>query len=392
MQPCIAKRPFPNTYNKIHIFNDQLSEGMTSRQVRFAATHYDGTQKMRRSKTRDLRRFNSRFLVLHYRLGEGLGNSSQIINGDSWVPEWPETTQPEWFYQYGGADVYYDTWGWYFMDLDNSSWRTFWTTQVLSQLANNENDGLFADSYSVPNYFGGSDFTPDLPDYDVDFENEWSTKLEDFARYTKNRFGNEHYLISNVGHWVTTRDRTSYLGTNGVMIEGFGAWDATTPFALVDWKLQMNRILGMQKIGKVIIAQSYLDSASQRRARMFFVSNYLLVKDTHTYINMDMGYGPEWFREYGIRLGRPIKRAPSNIRSLYSRLRVFRRVYSNGWALVNPTSTRRTVRFGRYLYNVTASGGGFVDGYARANGKLYYRRMNRITLAPYSGAVVVKSK
>lgn len=394
---AFAKRNLPLTTDRIHVFNDQLSEGMTSRQVRFAATHYDGTQKMVRSETRRFRKYNPNFVVLHYRLGEGLGYQSNgewiyIIDGDNWIREWPDVTQPEWFYQYGGSNVFNNTYGWYLMDLDNVAWRTYWSDQVISQMANNENDGLFADSFSVPNYFGGNSFTPNLPDLSQGFEDEWSDKIEKFSRYLKQRFGNDYYLIPNAGNWVNGRDKTSYLGTNGVMIEGFGAWDATTPFDIEDWKLQMNRILNMQRYGKVIIAQSYLDSASQRKARMFFLSNYLLIKDKHTYINMDLGFELEWFPEYEINIGRPVSRAPSNTKSLYTRQRVYRRVYTNGWALLNPTNSSRTIRLGRYLFQVVPSGGGFVDNEGRVSGKLSYRKVNKITLRPGTGTVLLKRK
>src|SRR5690348_13490255 len=65
-------RPWPSTASGIHVFNDQLASGMSDAQVRFAARHYDGTQKMVRSEADRLRATNPRFLILHYRLGEGL--------------------------------------------------------------------------------------------------------------------------------------------------------------------------------------------------------------------------------------------------------------------------------------------------------------------------------
>src|SRR4051794_33211995 len=66
-------RPWPNSASGIHVFNDQLASGMSDAQVRFAARHYDGAQKLLRSEAGRLRAVNPRFLVLHYRLGEGLG-------------------------------------------------------------------------------------------------------------------------------------------------------------------------------------------------------------------------------------------------------------------------------------------------------------------------------
>jgi hypothetical protein len=43
------------------------------------------------------------------------------------------------------------------MELDDTGWRAWWSGQLIRQLQDNEDDGVFADSYSIPNYFGGSD-------------------------------------------------------------------------------------------------------------------------------------------------------------------------------------------------------------------------------------------
>ena len=46
---------------------------MSDAQVAFAVTHYDGTQKMTRDQADRLRAADPDFLILHYRLGHGLG-------------------------------------------------------------------------------------------------------------------------------------------------------------------------------------------------------------------------------------------------------------------------------------------------------------------------------
>ena len=73
--------------------------------VQFCATHYDGCQKMLRSDANLLRDYNPNFLILHYRLGLGLGYREpdalgdptgpyiMIIEGDNWVREWPAVAQ-----------------------------------------------------------------------------------------------------------------------------------------------------------------------------------------------------------------------------------------------------------------------------------------------------------
>ena len=159
-------RVFPNTTDGIFVFNDQITPGRLSEaQVRFAATHYVGSQKMTRPEARQLRRYNPNFLVLHYRLAQALGHSPAdencrptgdfitIVRGDEWVREWPgdEVVVEEWFYHWQGSRVYGCDWGHYLMDLDNPAWREWWSARVIEELIANENDGVFADSFHVPN-------------------------------------------------------------------------------------------------------------------------------------------------------------------------------------------------------------------------------------------------
>src|SRR5262245_36756898 len=66
-------RPVPDTSDGIHVFNDQIHPGLTQAQVNFCARRYAGTQKLTLADASRLRAVNPDFLVLHYRLGMGLG-------------------------------------------------------------------------------------------------------------------------------------------------------------------------------------------------------------------------------------------------------------------------------------------------------------------------------
>ncbi len=182
-------RPLPDTTAGIHVFNDQLG-WLSLGQTTFAATHYAGTQKMTRADADALRAVNPDFVILHYRLGLGLGyratsggctpNGAYLyVIDDTWTQEWPgdAAAQDSWFYRSGSQRVYQCGWGWYLMQLDDPSWRSWWSDQVLAQMANNDDDGLFADSFSVPNYLGGNTFNPPLPGYDPAFEAEWTARM-----------------------------------------------------------------------------------------------------------------------------------------------------------------------------------------------------------------------
>jgi hypothetical protein len=405
--PGVA-RPWPDTTNGIHVFNDQLTQlrDLTDAQVTFAATHYAGTQKMVRSDADRLRALNPNFLILHYRLGHGLGYRLPqggcqptgayfyIIEGNGWVQEWPGegVVQPGWFFPWAGQPrVLNCDWGWYLMEISDAAYRSWWIGEVLRQLAANDNDGLFADSLSVPNYLGYDHYQPSLPAINVTFETAWAARIQDWIAYVKGQFGSRYLLIPNVGNWVTTRETTDYRGADGVMIEGFAEWDAGSPFDLTDWQLQMERILGLTRLGKILILQPYTDGATTDR--MFLLANYLLVKGTRSFINLDTGLHPEWWPEYGIPIGSYTSGIPAEISVLYdSAAGIYRRPYTNGQVLVNPSTASRTVALGGTYYLATPVGGGGVpaDGDISA-WRVDYTAVTSVTLEPGRGAVLLNA-
>ncbi len=401
-------RAFPDTTGRIGIFNDQITGlgGLTEAQVRFAATHYVGTQKMTRRDADRLRAIRPEFLILHYRLGISLGYRApdtscrptggfiSVIDGD-WVTEWPgdAAVKDDWFYKYGGQRVFNCDWGWYLMDTDNAAWRQAWLEAVLRQLEANDDDGLFADSVSVPNGFGADRYTPPLPPIDIPWEEGWSRRIERWLTLVRSTFAGRYRLIPNAGGWVTTRDTTDYSAADGVMIEGFSRWGPGSAFAPADWKLQMNRILGLERQNKIIIAQSYLGAAADIESRTFYLANYLLIKGAQTYLNMELSSAPEWFPEYELPLGRYTEPIPGAVDDLFrAPWGVYARRYVNGLALVNPGSTTRTVPLDRLYRIVTPAGGGIVP----ADGDISSWRVNlapvtSVTLGPNRAAVLLVS-
>ncbi|HOU12916.1 MAG TPA: putative glycoside hydrolase [Anaerolineae bacterium] len=401
-------RPFPDTTNGIHVFNDQLAN-MSEEQFQFAATHYAGTQKMTRDDADHLRTYNPNFVILHYRLGLGLGyrgieNGCEptgdwlaIIEGNDWVQEWPGDANvvEEWFYHWPEAStthVLNCDWGWYLMNLDNAAWRAYWSGEILRQFQANAADGLFADSFSVPNYLGYDRYNPNLPEIDNTFESQWTTRLNNFMAYMQQGDLAAYHFIPNAGFWVTSRETTNYGLADGVMLEGFGGWGYGNYFDLADWQLQMDRILGLVNQDKIILAQQYIN-AEDVNDRMFLLGSYLLIKGRYTYLNFDLDLDPEWFPEYSIPIGSPVGGIPANIAALWNAgWGVYTRAYSNGRVLVNPTATTQTVALGQTYYRATPNGGGFVpaDGDVSA-WTVSYTPVTSVELAPNRGAVLLNA-
>src|SRR5581483_6817337 len=123
----------PNTTVGIHVFSDQLPDGLSPPLLRFAATHYAGAQKLGLTETKALKKINPRFFMIQYRLALGLGYSTSIRFGDAWPREWPANPQPRWFALWHGQRVR-SSWGWYLTNPDNPSWRAYYTQQLRRQI------------------------------------------------------------------------------------------------------------------------------------------------------------------------------------------------------------------------------------------------------------------
>jgi len=401
----VSARRFPDTTRGVHIFSDQLSTGMSDDQWSFSATHYAGTQKMLRIDADRLRAMNPSFVILHYRLGLGLGYRAPesrcqptgdwlaVIEGNDWVREYPNSVEENWFYRYpeGSANrVYNCDWGWYLMNLDDSGWRSYWQGEVLRQVQANDDDGVFMDSLSVPNYMGYDHYDPSLPAVDEAFENAWSNRISGWLSWLQTQPMGGYYILPNVGNWINSRDRTNYSPADGVMVEGFAIEADQSPYPYSDWQLQMNRVLGLVVQDKVVIGQSYV---SGNQERMFVLGTYLLVKGTRTFLSIVQGEGPEWYPEYDIRIGAATQSAGSDIANLYDPLKhVYRRTFDNGFVLLNAqdsSGTTVTVNLGGTYYLAQTSGGGPVSLSGTPAGQFSYQAVTRVTLPPYSAAVLL---
>jgi hypothetical protein len=190
---------------------------------------------------------------------------------------------------------------------------------------------------------------------------------------------------------ITSRETTAYSLADGVMVEGFGAWGWGWYFDLPDWQLQMNRILDLVNLDKAVIAQQYIDPIDVND-RMFLLGNYLLIKGSHTYLNLDYSMEPEWFPEYDIPIGHPLGSAPASVDDLWNAgWGVYARDYDNGLVLVNPTAITQTISLGSTCYQATPAGGGMVpeDGVLPAEWVVTYSAVTEVILPPNRAAVLL---
>jgi Hypothetical glycosyl hydrolase family 15 len=385
---ALALGPIPDTSDAVHVWDDQLPDSMTDAQVAFVARHVDGTQKVSLSTASRLRALAPRFLVLHYRLGIGDGPVPFRI-GSRWASDYSFVRRHEsWFWHIGGRRVLQRQWGWWLMNPD-SGWRSYWASRVLYEARLLGDDGVFADSLSVPQYLGADSFSPPLR-YFVG-EDAWTARIDRFMRYERSRLRGRLWFIPNAGSWITTRDRTDYSLADGVMIEGFAEGGPSSFYAPVDWRLQMDRVLGLVRRGRIVLAQSYL-APGDVAARGFVLASYLLVRGSHSFLNMDIGQVPQWFPEYEVKLGPAVGPVPARVDALRVAGGLYVRAFARGWAVVNPTTTAHLYSLSSPARLVRPIGGGAVPADGRPRGwRLGLRSVRgRVTVPAHGGVVLLR--
>ncbi len=399
-------RSFPDTRDGIFVFADQIPPGNTDLQNEFAATKYVGTQKMIPDDIREIRAYNPDFLHLHYQLAVGEGDSSILfIDGNQWVTDWGYVSQQDdWFVTDDeGTRIRNTGWGWYLMDpsgqiggAGDNGWKEYWAQTCIERMRNNEADGVFADSYDVA--VVNADFL-DPPFWWFEGTNPaiyWVPHLDIFGAFITEQLHSEpenFYVIPNLGFQVTSWDPADYSFGDGGMIEGFGQWGGDSPFSLSDWKLQMNRILNLIALDKIMILQSYMWDALDYDDRGFYLGCYLLIKGHYTYVNILSG-GPglnmQYYPEYGIDLGPYLDEPPLDVDDLYDgSAGVYRRDYEKGIVIVNPTGTITPITLDSTHYLVVPTGGGSVDESGDYNGSLGYEAVDQVSVGAYESMVLL---
>ena len=398
-----AARPWPDTSLRIVPFSDQLPDSLTAAQREFAATRFAGTQKMTRSAIRSLRAYNPDFLCLHYQLAVGAGPEAFII-GDLWASDWTfVNAQSPWFLRTSADQRVHQTqWNWDVMDVRYadghavSGFPAYWISNCLARIRAAENDGVFADSFT-PDSYGFGQTTPPHPwleDIGLCLAN-WVPSLEQFGAEAKQALSgtNGFVFLPNLGGLVTSWLDMDYGIGHGGMIEGFAFWGPDSYFDPADWELQMDRALRLVRSNKIVICQSY-PAPGDARERMFATASYLLVKGSRTYLNLlsSDDVALEYYPEYAIDLGGAVGAIPSGVDALrHADWGVFRRDYSNGIVLVNPSAAAINIAsLGTNYWRVIANGGGAVNASGGYGGSLATSLVSSLSLPARSGAVLLR--
>lgn len=393
-----AKREFPDTSSRIAILTDQLS-GPNAEQIRFAATHFVGSQKLSLDQSRALRRINPNFLVLHYKLAiwQSAPNVPYIVDGTHWSNDFPEVNRHEsWFWHTpDGRRVASDKDRKLLMNIADPGFRAYWKDVLVKQVEAGEYDGVFFDSASpalLP-FEARSPIDPRLTGRGArqnlfpELGNKsWTTAWADWMIDLDAHMARRGIpVIPNVGALVTTWDNTNYSVAAGAFLEQF----AEPGFDPDDWTDATNQTLSLVAKDRIIILQNYLKTPNEVARRKYLLANYLLVKGRRTYLayfanNNTMDWYPEWELDLGAA-----RTTGTTVRDLAWQ-GVYRRDFARGIVLVNPTGSSVDVTFEGTLKRVDPIGGGPLDSRSRPQGSISTTPVARLTLAARSAEVLLR--
>ncbi|CEK12960.1 hypothetical protein CWRG_00289 [Chthonomonas calidirosea] len=393
--------PFPDTTNRIVVFADQLpaANSLSPAQWRFIADHYAGTQKETRSWAETIRKLNPHFIILHYQLAVGAGTAA-FLDGERWTNDFGYIKQhPHWFLRTAdGSPISQNVYHWDVMNIlfrngePISGWPKYWVETALQRLRDNEDDGVFADSYTQDILMNQVNPPFAWFSHVEACKQNWIPNLNLYGAYCCKALHDqpEHfYYLPNLGGLVNAWDTTNYAVGDGGMNEGFALSGPGNYYAPSDWQLQMNRLLALIRADKIVICQSYIRD-SDYDARWFVMGSYLLIKGRHTYINMFDTSTLSWYPEYTISLGAPLSEPARTISADWDvAWGVYRRDFARGMVLVNPDTRPVKIDLGRTKYLVEAEGGGPVPASGVPMGQLKRRPVRVVTIPSHSARILL---
>jgi hypothetical protein len=391
-------RSFPDTSTRIGVFADQLPGNMSAAQIRFAATHYVGTQKLSLDQSRPLRATNSNFLVLHYHLAmwQSAPRVSFIVDGNRWANDYPTVnTHETWFWHNtSNQRVTSNQDGKLLMNVSDPGFRAHWRDSISYQVQAGDYDGVFLDSASpallqwearAP---ADSRLSGKGARYNTFSElggKSWIAAWQDWIRELDASLAMQGIpLIPNAGAFATTWDNTDYSLTAGIFSEGFCDPNLTTS----DWKAAVDETLSLVRKNKIVILQNYLASASDLAKRRYLLASYLLVKGTRTYLFYIASSTLEWYPEWGLDLGAPQKTAARVDDLLWNG--VYRRDFANGVVLVNPTTRGVRLNLGATFKRVEPQGGGAVSSAGTAPGGFVTSNVTSIDVPAKAAEILLR--
>jgi len=258
----------------------------------------------------------------------------------------------------------------------------------------NENDGVFADSYTQDILMlqtdpGGFPSFTEVPTC----KGQWLPGLNAYGEFIEREFHaapERFYFLPNLGALLAKWDNVTRFDVgDGGMVEGFATPGSGRFYSVEDWKLQMTRVLALAAENKILLCQSYIDTRDMNQ-RWFVVGSHLLSKGRRSFLNMFEKSSLEWYPEYELKLGGFDGPPPTDVSRYWDPEHgIFRRAFAHGEVLVNPNERAANIRFAASVRLISAAGGGLFDGEEAWSGGLAITTTRDVEIPPHSARVVM---
>lgn len=262
-------------------------------------------------------------------------DQSQIPTGVSYA--YANAQHPEWFLtSSSGGRMEWVGWpGHLWMDVGSQSYQDTWADNVVRELQLRGWDGVMVDnaSFYLPAYYGHPAKYPNPTAYRPANDN--------FIQRVSSRLMAAGFeVLPNLGGGDYTGDqfRTTVAMTSGAVREFFATWDVA-PFGGATWSRQMEQMDAVSAMGKIFMGITYGSPSDSRLSRMARASFLLGWNGQNGFQTLVPAGGDPWSSDWTTDIGLPL--APR-----YLVGSAWRRDYSGGVALVNPSAANVTVDLG----------------------------------------------
>lgn len=228
-------------------------------------------------------------------------------------------------------------------DVGNRGYQRRWTANVVGLLRRGPWDGVFMDDVNAsPRPEAGSAAIARYPT-----DRAYQSAVGSMLRYAGPRVHATGKLaIANIGEWVDhpALARSWLRELDGGMDEKYVKWSAQPGTGYREphqWLSQEREVLTTQRMGKRFLAVTAATPGDAHAQLYGWASLLLVANGGASYLAADTYNGAEpWLKAYRARLGRPLgpmHRGPAG---------VYRRSFSGGLVLVNPTGAAVHVSLG----------------------------------------------
>lgn len=296
------------------------------------------------AKLRRLKAENPNIKVLLYRNLSGMMEADRYGNYSTGISTQEAAAHPEWFLKNKAGERFtFGGYGWIWAaDIGDPGYQQKWADAVLERLRDGGWDGVFAD-----------DTNPTI---------KWHYDVEEVAKYpSDDAYGAAtgsalaaigpriqaagKLIVPNFGSWAGYREVVDpwLAHVSGGMEEQFAKWgnDPAVGYQMgVDWDLQFGALKKTQAQGKIYLGVMHSGNGDAAAARFGWATTLLASRGTANFALHGDYANETWFPEYDLDIG---DAAGSEVREASG---VYRRAFTKGLVLVNPTKSSVTVDFG----------------------------------------------